>query len=144
MVTSYGAACAHRIDALVRRKANVAARKNRNEHVVRRSSEQTRPILVLRLYISGASPKSFEAISNIKRICDTYFSGQYQLDVVDIYQQPDSASRDRVLAVPMLVKSSPLPKQRVIGTLSNTRRVLRALDSGRMPMAIRGAAPERR
>ena len=82
---------------------------------------------VLRLYVSGASPKSLEAIKNIKNICDENLAGRYHLEVVDIYQQQDRAARDQVVAAPMLVKQLPLPLRRLIGTLSNTSHVLRAL-----------------
>jgi circadian clock protein KaiB len=82
---------------------------------------------VLRLYVSGASPKSLEAIRNIKNICRENLAGRYELEVVDIYQQPDRAARDRVVAAPMLVRQMPLPLRRLIGTLANTGRVLNAL-----------------
>jgi len=82
---------------------------------------------LLRLYVSGASPKSLEAIVNIKAICDANLSGRYELEVIDIYQQPDRAAGDQVVAAPTLVRYVPLPLRRLIGTLSNNRQVLRAL-----------------
>jgi circadian clock protein KaiB len=83
-------------------------------------------MFVLRLYVGGASPKSLEALKNLKNICDGHLAGHYKLDVVDIYQQPERASRDQIVAVPMLVKELPLPVRRLIGTLSNTTQVLTA------------------
>jgi circadian clock protein KaiB len=80
-----------------------------------------------RLFVSGASPKSTEAIRNIKRICDEHLPGQYELEVVDIYQQPGLAAAEQVLAAPMLVKKFPLPLKRLIGNLSNTRTILHGL-----------------
>lgn|SRR5262245_8011395 len=82
-------------------------------------------VYALRLYVGGASPKSLEAVRNIKKICDENLAGGYRLDVVDIYQQPARAALDKVVAVPMLEKHLPLPLRRLIGTLSDTRRVLR-------------------
>lgn len=91
------------------------------------SSASVGQIYVLRLYVSGASPKSLQAIRNIKDICERYLAGGYELEIVDIYQRPERAGRDQVAAAPMLVKQSPLPWRRLIGTLSNTKQVLRAL-----------------
>jgi circadian clock protein KaiB len=92
------------------------------------SARSERPAeYILRLYVSGASPKSVEAIKNLKSICDDNLAGRHALEVVDIYQQPDRAARDQIVAAPMLVKHQPLPLKRLIGTLSNTPQVLRAL-----------------
>jgi circadian clock protein KaiB len=85
-------------------------------------------VYVLRLYVSGASPKSLEAIKNIKRICDVNLAGRHQLEVVDIFQQPERAALDQVVAAPMLVKHLPLPLRRLIGPLSNARQVLQILE----------------
>lgn len=89
-------------------------------------SEQSQQVHVLRLYVGGASPKSLDAIRNVRRICDEALTGSYTLKIVDIYQQPDRAALDQVVAVPMLVKQLPFPLRRFIGTLSHSRQVLRA------------------
>ena len=102
-------------------------RENGLNQFERALSVQAEQAYVLRLYVSGASPKSLEAIRNIKNICDENLAGKYQLEVVDIYQQQDRAARDQVLAAPMLVEYLPLPLRRLIGTLSNASHVLRAL-----------------
>ncbi len=83
---------------------------------------------ILRLYVVNMSYKSIEAIKNIKQICDENLAGRYQLDVVDIRQQPDLAREGQIVATPTLVKESPLPFRRIIGNMSNTKRVLIALD----------------
>jgi circadian clock protein KaiB len=80
------------------------------------------------LFVSGATSKSARAIANIKAICDKHLPGQYQIEVVDIYQQPERLSRDQVVALPTLVKQRPLPIRRFIGDLSNTERVLDGLN----------------
>jgi circadian clock protein KaiB len=81
----------------------------------------------LRMYVTGASPNSAKAISNIKNICETHLSGMYELEIIDIYQEPLKAQAEQVIALPMLVKSSPLPFKRLIGDMSDTKKVLRAL-----------------
>jgi circadian clock protein KaiB len=83
---------------------------------------------VLRLYVTGSTPQSSRAIENIKHICETYLSGRYELNVIDLYQQPELARDMQVIAAPTLIKELPLPLQRLIGDLSNTDRVLIALD----------------
>jgi circadian clock protein KaiB len=82
---------------------------------------------ILRLYVSGATPHSMLAIMNVKKICEKYLHGRYGLEVIDIYQELDLAKRDQVLAVPTLIKQSPLPLRRLIGDMSNTDRVLDGL-----------------
>ncbi len=83
---------------------------------------------VLRLYITGYTPKSSQAIANIKRICEEHLKGRYELEVIDIYQQPGSTQEDHVIAAPTLIKKLPLPLRRLIGTLSDEERVLVGLD----------------
>jgi circadian clock protein KaiB len=90
-------------------------------------SNQDKHFYILRLYVSGASPKSKVAINNIKTICDRYLSGCYDLSVVDIYQYPRLAVEGQVVAAPTLVKSSPPPLRRLIGDLSNTPQILHKL-----------------
>ena len=95
--------------------------------IERAVSSHSEPRYVLRLYVSGASIKSLAAIRNIRNICQANLSGRYTLEVVDIYQQPERAVRDQVVAAPMLVKERPLPRRQVIGTLSTMQRVMRIL-----------------
>ena len=83
---------------------------------------------LLRLYVAGATPKSSQAINNIKKICEEHLKGQYELDVVDIYQQPVLAEGDQIIAVPTLVKKLPLPLRRFIGTMADEERILMGLD----------------
>ena len=83
---------------------------------------------VLRLYVAGQTPKSVDAITNIKKICDENLMGRYALDVIDLYQQPQLAQGEQIIAVPTLIKKLPLPLRRIIGDMSNTERVLVGLD----------------
>ncbi|MBE3064539.1 MAG: circadian clock KaiB family protein [Spirochaetes bacterium] len=85
---------------------------------------------VLRLYVSGSTLKSALAVENIKRICEQYLKNRYNLKVIDIYQQPNLARDEQIVAVPTLIKRSPPPLRRFIGDLSNLKRVLFGLDLG--------------
>ena len=85
-------------------------------------------LYILRLYIAGQTPKSVNAITNIKKICGEHLQGRYELEVVDLYQQPQLAQGEQIVAVPTLIKKLPLPLRRIIGDMSNTERVLVGLD----------------
>ena len=83
---------------------------------------------VLRLFVTGATSRSVQAIANIKQICETHLKGRYDLEVVDIYQKPDLLKEDQVVALPTLIKKLPAPLRRIVGDLSDTDRVLAGLD----------------
>ena len=83
---------------------------------------------ILKLYVAGQAPKSVNAIVNIKRICEEHLQGCYQLEVIDLYQQPQLALGEQIIAVPTLLRKLPTPLRRIIGDLSNTERVLVGLD----------------
>jgi circadian clock protein KaiB len=83
---------------------------------------------VLRLYVTGMTPRSARAINNLRGICDEYLEGRYELEVIDIYQQPVLTKGEQIIASPTLVKKLPLPMRRIIGDMSNRERVLLGLD----------------
>jgi len=83
---------------------------------------------LLRLYVTGATPQSTRAIANIKAICEEHLKGRYELEVIDIYQQPTLARDEQIIAAPTLIKKLPLPLRRLVGDLSKTERVLLGLD----------------
>ena len=83
---------------------------------------------MLRLYVTGMSQNSRRAITNIKKICEEHLRGRYDLEVIDIYQQPTLAEGEQILAAPTLIKKLPLPLRRFIGNMSNTDRILLGLD----------------
>jgi circadian clock protein KaiB len=83
---------------------------------------------VLRLFVAGMSPKSLMAIENIKRICETYLEGRYQLEVIDVYQQPILAKDGQIVAAPTLIKELPPPLRKLVGSMSDTGRVLVGMD----------------
>lgn len=82
----------------------------------------------LRLYVAGQTPKSLAAFANLKRICEEYLDGQYQIEVIDLLQNPQLAREDQILAIPTLVRKLPEPLRKIIGDLSNKERVLVGLD----------------
>ena len=84
----------------------------------------------LRLFVAGTSARSVRSIENLNRICAVYLVDRYELEIVDIYQQPELAERDHVMAAPMLLKHRPAPSSRIVGDLSNEQAVLHLLDLG--------------
>ena len=82
---------------------------------------------VLRLFVTGASTNSVRAISNIKQICEEYIADRYTLEIIDVYQQKEVAKSEQLIALPLLIKSFPLPERRLIGDMSDTKRVLNGL-----------------
>ncbi|RPJ51607.1 MAG: thiol-disulfide isomerase [Chloroflexi bacterium] len=83
---------------------------------------------VLRLFIAGNTTRSAQAIENIQEICEKQLKGRYTLEVVDIYQQPELARGEQIIAAPTLIKTLPLPLRRIIGDLSSTERILVGLN----------------
>ncbi|MGB2610299.1 MAG: circadian clock KaiB family protein [Isosphaeraceae bacterium] len=90
-------------------------------------------VFVFSLFIAGMSPRSRRAVDNITKLCDRYLAGRFELQIVDIYQQPELAQEEQLVAAPTLIKKLPLPLRRFIGDLSDTDRVLVRLDIRRRP-----------
>ena len=91
---------------------------------------------ILRLYVAGSTPQSGRAITNIKAICETYLKDRYALTIVDLYEERARARQDQIMVAPTLVRQSPLPIRRLIGDLSQTDRVLAALDLASAPKHV--------
>jgi len=83
---------------------------------------------ILRLYVTGMTSRSSRAVRNLKAICDEYLEGRYDLEVIDIYQQPEMARSHQIVAAPTLLKKLPLPLRRIIGDMSSKERLLVGLD----------------
>ncbi|MGB9927419.1 MAG: circadian clock KaiB family protein [Methanosarcina sp.] len=83
---------------------------------------------ILHLYVAGMSPKSIQAIDNIKRICEEYLPGRYQLEVIDVYQYPIFAKDGQIVAAPTLIKELPPPLRKLMGSMADTERVLIGMD----------------
>jgi circadian clock protein KaiB len=98
---------------------------------------------VFRLYITGNTIRSSQAIANIRAVCEDYLAGRYELEVVDIYQQPKAAATEQIVAAPTLIKKLPAPVRRLIGNLSDRAKILVALnltrgrDSSKKPIKTR-------
>ncbi len=83
---------------------------------------------VLRLYITGSTPRSKEAIRNIRRICEEELEDRYDLEVIDVYQQPELAKKEQILAAPTLIRKLPLPLRKLVGDMSNKEKVILGLE----------------
>ena len=83
---------------------------------------------LLRLFVTGQTSRSLRSIENLRQICERHLPGRYQLEVVDIYQQPSLASENQIIAAPTLIKKLPLPLRRLVGDFSNSERVIMGLD----------------
>lgn len=93
---------------------------------------------VLKLYVTGSTPRSVMAITNLKRICEEHLKERYVLEVIDIYQQPKLAEGEQIIAAPTLVKKLPLPLRKFIGDMSDVEKILLGLD-----VRKKNAAPRR-
>jgi circadian clock protein KaiB len=82
----------------------------------------------LRLYVAGQSPRSLTAFDNLKKLCEEYLPGQYNITIIDLVKEPKLAAGDQIIAVPTLVRKLPEPVRKIIGDLANTERVLVGLD----------------
>jgi circadian clock protein KaiB len=83
---------------------------------------------ILRLYVTGQTPRSLRSIENLRRLCEKYLKGQFDLEVIDIYQQPALAAEGQIIAAPTLIKTMPLPLRRLVGDFSDQARVVLGLD----------------
>src|SRR5438270_7014981 len=110
------------------RKAAMKTRK--------RLRKKKAPVLELRLYIANATPRSVLAQENLQSICAQFLHGEYRLSVIDLLERPELAGEHEIMAIPTLVRVHPGPEKTVIGCLSNTERVLRALGLGDQPEKI--------
>jgi circadian clock protein KaiB len=82
----------------------------------------------LKLYVAGQTPRSLSAFQNLKKICEEHLKGEYEIEIIDLLENPQLGKRDQVIAIPTLVRNLPEPVKKIIGDLSNTERVLVGLD----------------
>ena len=83
---------------------------------------------ILRLYVTGLTQRSTKAITNVKGFCETYLKGRYELEVIDIYQQPHLAKGEQIIAAPTLINKHPLPLRKLIGDMSDQEKFLVGID----------------
>jgi len=93
-----------------------------------KESDQRADLWRLKLYVAGQTPKSLAAFANLKKICEEHLAGKYQIEIIDLLENPILAKGDQILAIPTLVRKLPEPVKKIIGDLSNTERVLVGLD----------------
>jgi circadian clock protein KaiB len=91
-------------------------------------TETSGEIWKLRLYVAGQTPNSLTAFENLKKICEQHLEGRYQIEVIDLFLNPQLAKGDQIIAVPTLIRHLPTPVKKIIGNLSNTEKVLIGLD----------------
>jgi len=82
---------------------------------------------IFRLYVTGASPNSLRAIANTRELCEEHFNKNYELEIIDVHQQPSVARQENIIALPLLIKKYPLPEKRLIGDMSDSERVLKSI-----------------
>ena len=102
---------------------NVAADQTLHEFE-KQVADLAQPNYLFRLYVSGTSPRSALAITNLRNICESYLQGRYELEVIDVYQQMKATKEAQIVAVPTLIKELPLPPQRFVGDMSNTEKIV--------------------
>jgi len=105
-----------------------AVRRTRKSENGKRRSSKVRKLYSLRLYITGQTPRSSASVRNLRKVCDEYLEGKFELEVIDVYQRPELAREAQIIAAPTLIKRLPLPLRRLVGDLSNERQVLLGLD----------------
>lgn len=91
-------------------------------------ADLAQPNYLFRLYVSGTSSRSALAIANVRRICEQNLAGHFELEVIDVYQQPAETKMAQIIAVPTLIKELPFPPQRFVGDMSNTERIVVSLN----------------
>ncbi len=92
------------------------------------TSDKFLPAYEFHLYVTGTTPNSLNAINNIREICEQFISGQYELKIIDLYNDPQAARKDQIIAIPTLIRKKPLPEKRIIGDLSDTDKVMDEMD----------------
>src|SRR5262245_36902509 len=109
----------------MKKKQNNAETRAFEERLIQAKDSQH---YLLRLYVTGMTTGSTEALATIKAICEKHLPARYTLEVIDIYQHPERAREEQLIAAPTLIKKLPLPLRRLVGRLSDTERVLSGLD----------------
>lgn len=98
------------------------------EEALKSANVLKRAKYILRLYVTGSSARSLRAVHNLKKLCEEYLPDDYDLEVIDIYENPTAAREEQIIAAPMLVKKLPRPLRKFVGDMSNTQKILVGLD----------------
>jgi circadian clock protein KaiB len=105
-----------------RRPKLVSATERFEEALNRKATRRAEYILIL--YVTGSTPRSLKAISNLKRFCEEHFPDDYELEIIDIYKNPEAVRDENIIAAPTLIKKLPAPLRRFVGDLSNRQKLL--------------------
>jgi circadian clock protein KaiB len=119
---------AQRGSKIKRNKSAIKARKRAASGTQKKAAKRSGSRYALRLYITGQTPRSLQSVENLRALCDKYIPNKFDLEVVDIYQQPAMAAAGQIIAAPTLIKSMPLPLRRLVGDFSDQNRVILGLD----------------
>jgi circadian clock protein KaiB len=112
----------------VKRGSKIKRKKSPTITTRKRAAKRSAARYALRLYVTGQTPRSLQSVENLRALCDKYIPNQFDLEVVDIYQQPAMAAAGQIIAAPTLIKSMPLPLRRLVGDFSDQNRVILELD----------------
>jgi circadian clock protein KaiB len=112
----------------VKRRASGSHRRPACVAIATSARRRPAKLWQLRLYVTGQTPKSLTAFSNLKKVCEIHLKGRYRITVIDLVKQPQLAKGDQILAIPTVVRKLPKPVRTIIGNLSDTERVLVGLD----------------
>ena len=112
----------------MKRESKKVAKKKNTAKPRRKSRKAAAARYVLRLYVTGQTPRSVRSVENLRALCDKHLAGQFDLEIIDIYQQPAMAAAGQIIAAPTLIKSMPLPLRRLVGDFSDQKRVILGLD----------------
>lgn len=95
-----------------------------NKKQVGNNKSDNGPAFAFQLFITGATPNSMRAVNNIREICESYLKGQYALEIIDVYKDPLRAQQEQLVALPLLVKLRPVPIRKLVGDLSDRKKVM--------------------
>jgi circadian clock protein KaiB len=109
-------------------KRKKATKKTTTEEFEEALIKRDKSKFVFRLYVTGITPRSLEAIEKIRDLCEEHLKGRYDLEVIDIYKQPKAAQKDQIFAAPTLVKLLPLPVRKIVGDMTKEEKLLAGLD----------------
>jgi circadian clock protein KaiB len=112
----------------VKGRSKIKRKKSVATTAQKRYAKRSAARYALRLYITGQTPRSLQSVENLRALCDKYIPNQFDLEVVDIYQQPALAAAGQIIAAPTLIKSMPPPLRRLVGDFSDQNRVILGLD----------------
>lgn len=102
--------------------------KNITEEFLEAIKQKKNRKFILRLFITGITPRSIDAVEEVRKLCEEHLKGHYELEVIDLYTQPQAASTNQIIAAPTLIKLLPLPVRKIVGDMTEKEKLLAGLD----------------